>query len=333
MNEKQMQIKFSDYFIATLPRYKKMSELNRKKSYYLSNIHDKLDNYINNINYLSIPKHILDEVLVVDLQKYDSMIDINGDEYDWSGKEYYEPVRTSNEIECLDWYTKKLTAVNHIIFDDILDVESSIIYNLIEITPLSEISVEYLKYYFWYWPRNEFDKVSEGQKLLNRIYEESGRNIALTNGGYEKFIYTCELLNSSFMVIDKFEYHNDLIMQHSEYLREQTPNKAKMSLQALFGSPLYQNLSRLEKQITNKLIIEKDLKNNNSYTGFLSLLEEGLSNFDNVKNNGEKNITIGTIFNFPLALEIYIRAKIKLINPNIRHDDSLAFLINSIECR
>ena len=108
MNEKQMQIKFSDYFIATLPRYKKMSELNRKKSYYLSNIHDKLDNYINNINYLSIPKHILDEVLVVDLQKYDSMIDINGDEYDWSGKEYYEPVRTSNEIECLDWYTKNL---------------------------------------------------------------------------------------------------------------------------------------------------------------------------------------------------------------------------------
>ncbi|WP_019227232.1 hypothetical protein [Sedimentibacter sp. B4] len=333
MKENLIEIKFSDYFKATLPRYKSINDLNRKKSYYLSNVHDKLDNYINNINFSNIPKNILDDILVVDLQKYDTMIDIDGSEYDWSGDKYYEPVRTTYEIECLDWYTKKLTAVNHIIFDDILDIESSIIYNLIEITPISEISVEYLRYYFWHkpWTIQDIDK-TEGKIFLDKIYNKFSKNIAITNGGYEKFIYTCELLNESYMVIDKFEKHRDIISLHYQYLSEQKPNKSKVLLQSQFGSPLYQNLEKLEKQMPHRLITQNENPRNfNSYTGFLTLLEEGQSNFANVKSLGGNDITIGTIFNYPLACEIFIRAKMKLINRYIKHDDTLYYLINEIK--
>ena len=323
----KIEIKFGDYFTATLPRYKQFKDLKRNEAYYLSNVHDKLDNYINNPLYTSIPDEVLRSILVVELQKYDTMIDINGEEYDWSNGYPFTPLEREVENQYYYWFEKKWVDVNHVVFDDIMDIESSVVYNLIEIRPKSGITLDYLRYWLWYNP----DLVTDGKSFLYEVYGEFCDNLERINGD-SRYLYTCGLLLKQTAVVDNLSEHSSIIRAHNNYLDEAARAESKMALQALFGSPLYNNLKKLENRVVKQLTPDEAKNDQSSYAGFVRMLEESQRIFNATKERGIKTISTASIFSFYSACEIILRAKIKcILNTQVFAGDSFSSCIKLLK--
>lgn len=168
-----IKINFTDYFSVSFPRFKRFTDLDRKHAIYLAPplMRNKVDNYINNLHIYKIPEHVIDSLYVVEFQKYDTMIDVNGNVVNFSdGLDEYSPIEKTVENGEFSWFNKKITSVNHVVFDDLLDIESSLIYNLLEIKPITDkISLEYLRYYFYHTPVESIFDYKNGEKLLQYI--------------------------------------------------------------------------------------------------------------------------------------------------------------------
>jgi len=305
--DKKIEINFSEYFTATLPRYKNFSELKRNEAFYLSNAHFAVGNYINNPKYNHIPEDAIRSISVVDLQQYDSMIDIDGNEYDWSdGVDPYTPEERTVDNKFGDWFEKRLVDVNHVIFDDVLDIHASIIYNLIEIRAKANISIDYLRQYLWF----DREQTSDGTVFLVRTREEFCNQLEKSTGNW-RYVFSCPALEKQTLLIDDFSEHDLIIQRHNEYLDEVARAQGKAAIQTLFGSPLYENLIKLEARVLKSLTSDELKSERNSFTGFVRMLEEAQLIFMNTKESGIQTISKASVFQFKSACEIILRAKLK----------------------
>ena len=338
-SNKKTTIPFEGYLSATLPRYKSFSELKRNEAYYLSNIHDKVDNYINDPGYSYIPYDVLSEILMVDLQKYDTFIDINGNVLDLSGGEYYtlcdfdyEPYFDHDNDSP---FAKKVMAVNNVLLNNKIDFEATILYNLIEIRPInSSISPEYLKYYFYYRGKD-----TDGWNYLDWAYEAFCRTLEEQTGD-SRYIYTPDILKSGVLVIDDLSLHSEIISSFQDSLYEQR-NPGRLALQEAFKSPLYEQLKSLEKAVKIKILnsdMDPESKSNNlsTLTGLLTLLDEGMRVYVQCKQGRQEHIHVTSLLNFFLSCEMIIRAKLFLhCNRIIDSSKGFSYLLseyrNSIE--
>lgn len=317
------KINFTDYFSVSFPRYKKYTDLDRKHAIYLAPplMRDKVDNYINNLYINELPEHVIDSLYIVELQKYDTMIDVNGNVIDFSdGLDEYSPIGKTVENKEFSWFNKKITSVNHVVFDDLLDIESSLVYNLLEIRPITDkISLNYLRYYFYYTPPESIFDIKNGEKLLRYIKCRFSEKID------SAFFYSCDLFENVKITIDNFEYHGNLTSEHLSFLNEQSREGGKIAIQAEFGSALYNNLRNLEKRIQNYLTADNLWGNTSDYTGFVLALEEGILTFNNAFEKGKTDISTSSLFGFPLSCEIILRAKLKLNDKNLFVDEKFMF--------
>jgi len=330
-----MKIKFGDYFTSSMPRYKRLSELKRNEAVYIPSnylLPNTIYSYINNPNCSQIPKEIIDDVLVVHMQKYDTMIDVNGNLFDWSEKGFIYDPKDVDDCQ-IDWFEKKISAVNNMLFEDKLDVESSIIYNLIEIRPLeSQISLDYLRYYFWDMPKSdEEDNNSYLQITDSGIYEKPYRLNVLFNAseyacriieketGCLRYIITPEILQNIEIEIDDLSEHVPIVQSHRTFLFEQSRAYGKRALQERFGSPLYESLESLEKEVYQVLTPaekgDKDILS--SYTGFVRSLGDALNLFTDLKENEQRTyqgISQASLMAIKTSCEIILKAKLRILN-------------------
>lgn len=318
-----IKINFTDYFSVSFPRFKRFTDLDRKHAIYLAPplMRNKVDNYINNLHIYKIPEHVIDSLYVVEFQKYDTMIDVNGNVIDFSdGLDEYSPIEKVVENKEFSWFNKKINYVNHVIFDDLLDIESSLIYNLLEIRPVTDkISLEYLRYYFYHTPVESIFDYKNGEKLLQYITNCFTENVDST------FYYSCDLFENITITIDNFTRQEKLISEHLSFLKEQSRDVGKIAIQAEFGSDLYNNLRELEKRIQNYLTANNLWDETLDFTGFVSTLEDSMLIFNNAHEKGKADISTASIFGFPLACEIILRVKLKLNNSNLLIDKKTMF--------
>jgi hypothetical protein len=239
-----MKVRFQDLFSVSLPRHKRLSELERDKAVYLPSgmLMDELYNCINNKNSIEIPRDILDSILVVEFQRYDKMIDINGEEYDLSAANDPFSSRSlkidDTIVEDLFYFEKKLSAVNNIFLNDIINIEASVIYNLLEIRPKTkDVSLDYLRYYFWQIPwctptgshgdskcdecehntRTSCDIQPFGNQLIYLLRDRS-HDIIFEQEGGERFCLIPEAFHELTMEIDDQAKRDELVEGHRRYL-------------------------------------------------------------------------------------------------------------------
>lgn len=336
----KIEILFGDYFEINEPHYTRLDQLDRQHCYYLSNVYDKLDGIINNPAIDSIPIDVLESVLVVDLQKYDTMVDINGNVIDWSSKEQYymngeplaewyglTPCKECDEALSLDSMMCRLSAINNVMFDDKLDIEASLIYNLIEIRPKSDkITVEYLRYFFWYPDREHCNQ--DGLQFRRDLHYLFCEELEYYTGN-SRYVFTCDWLNSFYAIIDDFDTHEHLIEQHKQLQDQQARQYGAFYLKAAFGSPYYDNLKSLEKRVTHLLHKDssKDSRDLSAFSGFVSELERFETGFNSLKASGEQHVSF-----LPFrAVEVILRAKLRCeLGAEVKANDMMGTLIDYI---
>ena len=315
---KTQRINFSDYFTVSQPRKKCLANLDRENAYYLPPplLSDEIMYCINNPDVGTIPRHLIDDILVVEFQKYDTMVDMDGNEYDWSNGCYspMELTKINNDLdryELGEWLEKRLSAVNHVLLNNKLDIEASVIYNLFEIKPKTEkISVDYLRYYFQQ-PLNE----------INEYYDISHSTIftwSVKNKFYDThsaYYYSCEDFIESCLTIDCFDWHGELIEENRNVLDELNRGSKRRAIKETFGQCLYNNLVLLEKRIITYLDSHSLLQSRACYSGFVAMLEDSNDSFCIVKNE-QDSISTASIYGFAVSFEIILRAKLKL-NPKV----------------
>jgi len=338
-----MEINFSHHFSITQPRYKRLSELKRSEAVYLPTglLPDDLYKYINNVNCSFIPKDVLDSIQVVEFQKYDTMIDINGNEFDWSDAyDAYSPegVKVNDVAIGSDFlFEKRVSAVNNMFLNDVIDIESSIIYNLLEIRPTSAlISVDYLRYYFWDSTYCVFETNHQGLECENCEFNTGTTCLKMPSGvdtlnrarsithdmifqasGEERFSLLPEAFCDLQIEIDDPTQHSDLILKHKQYLDEQGRSFGTKQLQIIFGSPIYDELRELEARVYSILSPNEKEEKKDSYTGFIRHLEDALTIFNDIKNKsgetGTVNISQATIMAFKSSCEIILKVKLRIL--------------------
>lgn len=329
MKMESIRIRFGDFFSAKMPRYKRISELRRDEAIYLPAglIPDEIYNYVNNLHCVSIPQDLLDSVLVVELQKYDTMIDVNGKPYDWSD-EYGDFSPKDPDDYPGFWFEKKVNAVNNVFFEDLIDLEASIIYNLIEISPQNnKISLDYLRYYFWntkfcvnesdcsnceYFTGQTCKKMPFAVETLEK-FRDASHDYILENYGEERYYIFPEVLDQLEIEIDSFSLHENLVALHRQYQEEQSRAFGRKELQERFGSPLYEELKMLESQVYSVLTPEEKQNAMGRYTGFVRSLEEALTIFNDIKRVAANGISQASLMAFKTSCEIILNAKLRII--------------------
>ncbi len=327
-------IRFGDYFTINMPRYKRLTDLKRDEAVYLPTglLAAEIYEYINNKYCMSIPRELINDILVVEMQKYDTIIDVNGNLFDWSDKQYiFEPTVAEGYSE--DWFTKKISAVNNVFFNDVIDIEASVIYNLIEIIPKTkDVSVDYLRYYFWRMPfcvnnsqcdECEYNSGSKcaieppGTEALDLIRDAACKYIFENYGADSRFYVFSDVLENIEVQIDGSSSRNDLTEKHKQYIDERSRALGMLKLQELFGSPLYENLKDVEARVYSVLTPAEKKYNRDEYTGFVRVLEEALTIYNSIKENGKApGISQASIMAFKTPCEIILKAKLRLITPD-----------------
>jgi uncharacterized protein YqkB len=327
-------IRFGDYFTISMPKYKRLSELKRNEAVYLPAglLANEIYEYINNRFCMCIPKELVNDILVVEMQRYDTMIDVSGNLFDWSDKQHiFDPMVVSAYSE--EWFTKKISAVNNVFFDDVIDIEASVIYNLIEIrSKTKDISADYLRYYFWRIPfciNNAQCDVCEynlgskcaieppGTEALRRIRDAAYNYILENYGADSRFYIYCDVLENLEVQIDNTSSRDDLAEKHKKYIDEQSRALGILKLQELFGSPLYDNLKGIEAHVYSVLTPSEKKNSRAKYVGFVRVLEEALTIYNSIRESGKASgISQASIMAFKTPCEIILNAKLRLINPD-----------------
>jgi len=332
---KTQRINFSDYFKISQPRKKCLSELDRENAYYLPPplLSDDIMYCINNPEVGTIPRSLIDDILVVEFQRYDTMVDKDGNEYDWSNY-CFQPMGLAEIDDDLGmfglekWFEKRLSAVNHILLNNKLDIEASVIYNLFEIRPKTEhITADYLRYYF----QQPLEEIGEGVDISHQtVFIWSVKNKFYDE--HNAYYYSCEDFTESRLTIDCFDRHAKLVEENRRVLDEMNRGRKSMAIKAVFGQSLYNNLVRLENRILTYLDNNKLLQNRESYSGFVTMLEDSSEIFDNVKKE-QPDISTASIFGFAVSLEVILRAKL-MMNPKLNgliHDKcTLGHMLNCL---
>lgn len=328
-----IRIRFGDFFDVRQPHYTSLDKLDREHCYYLSDAWDKIGRFINNPALDHIPHEALDSVLVWDLGRYDTMIDVDGNVVDMSSKHDYAP-KWHGVIPCEEMekatiankvnpFSCRLSAMNNVALDDRLDIEASLIYNLYEVIPLTNlISVDYLRYYFWcsgsvdkhrngFWYNYE---PAESLGILFLFYVEHDLFDELyKDTGLYKNMLDCEVLKDAEADIESFEQHEEIVAEHKKMLEAESRKYGTLYLKAAFGTPDYEQLQRLEMQVIHKIRLQnKKASQRNgivdisSFSGFVSELERFETGFHSIKISGAQQI-----YDLPLkVVEVVLRAKL-----------------------
>jgi len=321
-----IRIRFGDYFDIRQPHYKSLDQLDRKNCYYLADAWDKLCQYINNPMLDHIPNEVLESLRFWDIGRYDTLINVNGDVVDLSSHdvdygERWHGIVPSGELDVgrHSWLCK-ISALNNVVLDDSLDIEASIIYNLYEIVPLTNlITIDFLRYYFWCdknldIQRREFEEKGEAPSLgtlfLLWVEKQTSDELEEDTGGLVRSMLDCDILKDGEADLESFEKHEEIIANHNAMLEEESRKHGTLYLKAAFGAPYYEQLRQLELQVINKITIEaknSDFRRDpSSYTGFISELEHFEVGLHSIKADG-----IRKVYNLPLkVIEVILRAKL-----------------------
>lgn len=324
-----IRIRFGDYFDVRQPRYKRLDQLDRAHCYYLSDAWDKLNKYINNPALDHIPFEVLESVRVWDIGRYDTLIDVNGDVVDLScHSKYYtgkwHGVVPNDDIDVSNWLCR-LSAINNVKLNDMLDIEASILYNLYEVVPLTNlISVDFLRYYFWCdgaldSMRRDFNMERDskiptlGTLFLFQTEATVSNELEEDTGGLVRTMLDCEALKNEEADLESFEQHEAIIAAHRIRMEVEAEKNGALFLKAAFGSSHYEQLRSLERKVLNKIQLERNRARKGQrvsepfgYSGFVSELEHFETNYHTIKVSGIKRV-----YNIPLkVVEVVLRAKL-----------------------
>ncbi len=324
-----IRIRFGDYFEVRQPRYTSLSQLDRQHCYYLADAWDKLCRYINNPAMDHIPFEVLESLRVWDIGRYHTLINVYGEVVDlsihskwYSGR--WQGVVPNDDLGLLvEKWSCRLSAMNNVMLNDQLDIEATVIYNLYEIKPLTDlISVDFLRYYFWCdgsldKQRREFEEKGEAPSLgaLFLLWTEQRISDELEEetGGLVRSMLDVDVLKDEEADLESFEQHEEIINTFNKMLEEDARKYGKLYLKAAFGTPDYEQLRRFEMQVHHKIQVENDSAtdaqnriNESMYTGFVAELEHFEAGFQNIKTSG-----IRKVYNLPLkVVEVILRAKL-----------------------
>ena len=329
-----VKIRFSDYFEADTPHHTKLSELNPREYYYLSpsnEVHCLIDNTINSDKPL-LSENILREVNLNNLGNIYDLIDVNGCVIDGSKKfkdgimgsekgkmhfEEYPPV----ELYILNYYG-----------DANIDIEGTLLYNLIRIKPKgNQINLEYLKMFFYTddltklrvldirnrerYPSFMYDLAkdkadhqhgyyaihyfSDNHCFLNTYEEHLNPD---ENGIYHDTAfgtYTVEDVAGSYIYVDDLKYHKKLI-SNFKLRQDESVNRYKAIVQKRFANIAFMN--NLHKR-------EEEVKARYDEETVISLInaEKELANGELIYDLYSKLNEDISLKDYYTAIEIYLR--------------------------
>lgn len=317
-----IKVAFSDYFIADMPHHTELSELDTDKYYYLSPnliMHTMVDNIINDkcdknseyiLNHISF-NHLGNHYTIIDTDK-----NIISSNIFWTVQrnDYFERIGQS----CWAEGPIQINALNNICNANI-DIQATIIYNLIRIKPIRKISLLYLKKYFH---TTEYIKAIENAHAKNIKGFDShifGQDKTDRGIGYislcefaEKYCdnperqdkdyggFSVEELNSSYIYIDDLKKHKEII-DNFQNNQDTSLEKYKNTVtQRFFDVAFFNNLK--EKEDLAKKTYD-DIESL-SLLGTEKQLAIAEMNYDIIKQTESTEINM---INFYTAIEKYLR--------------------------
>lgn len=193
-----VKIRFSDYFEVDTPQHKKFSQLETDKYYYLSPslaVHSMIDNIIN-ADQSCIPDDVLRHINLNNLGNVYTLIDNDGnvlkETRQWLAIRD-NALRTVGKESCCENKPIELHALNNI-YDAGIDIEGTLLYNLIRIKPKGDqIDLEYLKMYFYIDELTRLFTVglSNGVNYPLSVYEKL-REKSDSQAGYYAIHHFCD---------------------------------------------------------------------------------------------------------------------------------------------
>ena len=318
-----IKVAFSDYFIADMPHHTELSELDTDNYYYLSPsilMHTMVDNIIND-NCDNIPQHILEHISFNQFGNHYTIIDtdktIISSNKSWTVQRNDNFVRISQS--CWAEEPIQINALNNICSANI-DIQATIIYNLIRIKPIRKISLLYLKKYFH---TTEYIKAIENANARNIKGFDShiiGQDKTERGIGYislcefaEKYCdnlkrqdedygaFSVEELNNSYIYIDDLKKHKEIIDDFQNNQDTSLDKYQKTVTQRFFDIAFFNNLKEKEK-LAKKTY--DDIESLASLLGTEKQLVIAEMNYDIIKQSEAAEINM---INFYTAIEKYLR--------------------------
>ena len=318
-----IKVAFSDYFIADIPHHTELSELDTDNYYYLSPnliMHTMVDNILND-NCDNIPDYILEHISFNHLGNHYTIIDtdknIIGSDVSWSVQRNTDFVRIRQS--CWAEEPIKINALNNICNANI-DIQATLIYNLIRIKPIRKISLLYLKKYFH---ATEYMKALQNAKSQNIKGLDShilGQEKTERGIGYislcefaEKYCdnperqdedyggFSVEELNNSYIYIDDLKKHKEIIDDFQNNQDTSLEKYKNTVTQRFFDVAFFNNLK--EKEELAKKTYD-DFESLASLLGTEKQLAIAEMNYDIIKQAEATDINM---INFYTAIEKYLR--------------------------
>lgn len=318
-----IKVAFEDYFIADMPHHIELSELDTDNYYYLSPsilMHTMIDNILND-NCDNIPEYILEHISFNHLGNHYTIIDtdkniISSDVY-WTAQRKTDFVRISQSC----WAEKPIiiNALNNICNANI-DIQATLIYNLIRIKPIRKISLLYLKKYFH---TTEYMKALENAKSHNIKGIDShvnGQTKKDRGIGYislcefaEKYCdnpknrdedyggFSIEEINNSYIYIDELKKHKEIIDDFQNNQDSSLEKYKSTVFQRFFDIAFFNNLKEKERCAKDTY---DDIEALTSLLGTEKQLTIAEMNYDIIKQTAAAEINM---INFYTAIEKYLR--------------------------
>lgn len=305
------KIYFNDYFEVDLPKHKILSELDRDQYYYLSPsilVHRQLDNVINNFEASKMPELEIRKIIGAQISEGYIILDSDLNILPDMNKELYYNA------------DKEVHGVNQMQLNNVIDIEKTLLYNLIRIKPIGDITLDYLKMYFY----NGVDTIRQneltiqdliGNFKLDFYIEDKTINTKTLNYLSEKVFFgnygidtwhivTIDVLKDSYILVDPIEKQSELIHKHKEELKQKQIIEEKEELAAWFGKALiFDKIKELEFK-AKKMHEEKVYDALKGFETTILAAKRDLNN--NIKNKDQEV----SIYQFYKAFEIYLRLKI-----------------------
>lgn len=310
------KILFSDHFEVDLPRHTSLDELDNSSYYYLSPsilVHRQFDNDLNNLEIIKLSELELRKIIWTQLSEEYILVD----------KDLNILIEEKQRI----YYDEEqeVHSLNKIKLGGKLDLEKTLLYNLIRIKPIGDISLDYLKIYFYTADDTRLQNEITIQEITGRYiinnYEEGkmlkdkslnkktldflSEKVLHGNYGIETWhIVTSEVLLDSFILVDPIEEQDELVKKYKEQLKQPQLIKAREEVAAWFGkAAVLDKVKELE-------IKAKEMHHDRVYQSLYGFEKTISAAMRDLQYNLDNNDTEVSIHQFYKAFEIYLRLKI-----------------------